>query len=194
MAELSRRQAVANLLCARNQILVVAGLGAPAWDCAAAGDHELNFYLWGGMGSAAMVGLGLALARPSNPVVVVTGDGELLMGLSSLATIAAAAPPNLTIVVLDNERYGETGMQQTHTAYGVDLAKIADGAGFVWTKLIDDFSDVTAVAEKFSVQGGPGMAVLKVKAEELPLVLPPRDGAYLKDRFRGALLGSEAKR
>lgn len=194
MAELSRRQAVANLLRARNQILVVAGLGAPAWDCAAAGDHELNFYLWGGMGSAAMVGLGLALARPSNPVVVVTGDGELLMGLSSLATIAAAAPPNLTIVVLDNERYGETGMQQTHTAYGVDLAKIADGAGFVWTKLIDDFSDVTAVAEKFSVQGGPGMAVLKVKAEELPLVLPPRDGAYLKDRFRGALLGSEAKR
>lgn len=194
MAELSRRQAVANLLRARNQILVVAGLGPPAWDCAAAGDHELNFYLWGGMGSAAMVGLGLALARPSNPVVVVTGDGELLMGLSSLATIAAAAPPNLTIVVLDNERYGETGMQQTHTAYGVDLAKIADGAGFVWTKLIDDFSDVTAVAEKFSVQGGPGMAVLKVKAEELPLVLPPRDGAYLKDRFRGALLGSEAKR
>ena len=193
MAEISRRQVVASLLEARERLLVVAGLGAPAWDCAAAGDHELNFYLWGGMGSAAMVGLGLALARPFDPAVVVTGDGEMLMGLSSLATIAVAAPPNLAIVVLDNESYGETGMQQTHTAHGVDLAGIATKAGFAWTMLVNDVSDVKAVAEKLSAQGGPGMAVIKVKAEQLPLVLPHRDGAYLKDRFRSALLDRAAE-
>ena len=199
MTGFSRRAAVATLLQGRDkgagdQLLVVAGLGAPAWDCTAAGDHDLNFCLWGGMGSAAMVGLGLALAQPSRPVVVVTGDGELLMGLSSLTTIAVAAPRNLTIMVLDNERYGETGMQQTHTAYGVDLAQIAKGAGFSWATQVDALAGVDAVREKLSQQQGPGLTVFKVAAEALPLVLPPRDGAYLKDRFRNALLGSERER
>ena len=194
MAGISRRQAVAKLLKGRSRLLVVAGLGAPAWDCAAAGDHDLNFYLWGGMGSAAMVGLGLALAQPSYSAVVVTGDGEMLMGLSSLTTIAVMAPRNLTIVVLDNERYGETGMQQTHTAHGADLAQIADGAGFEWTTRVENLKDVDAVGTKLCKPQGPGLAVLKVAAEKLPLILPPRDGALLKDRFRLALLEGEAER
>ena len=194
MAGISRRQAVANLLKGRSRLLVVAGLGAPAWDCAAAGDHDLNFYLWGGMGSAAMVGLGLAAARPSYSVVVITGDGEMLMGLSSLATIAVAAPRNLTIVVLDNERYGETGMQQTHTAHGTDLAQIADGAGFSWSTRIDDLKDVDSILGKLAKPQGPGLAVIKVAAEKLPLVLPPRDGALLKDRFHLALREADAER
>ncbi|MDA0261868.1 MAG: thiamine pyrophosphate-dependent enzyme [Proteobacteria bacterium] len=188
MTACSRRDAVGYLLNDRDHLLVVAGLGAPAWDCAAVGDHEHNFYLWGGMGSAAMVGLGLALAQPSHSVLVITGDGEMLMGLSSLATIAVAAPRNLTIVVLDNERYGETGMQQTHTAYGCDLTKIADGAGFAWTALVRDLAEIEEVGQTLYKQEGPGLAVVKVTAEELPLVLPPRDGALLKDRFRKALL------
>jgi hypothetical protein len=126
---LKRREVVAALLAERGDALVVAGLGAPVWDCAAAGDHPLNFYLWGAMGSAVPIGLGLALARPERRVLTVTGDGELLMGLGSLATAAVQAPPNLAIVVLDNERYGETGMQRTHTALGVDLAAVAAAAG-----------------------------------------------------------------
>src|SRR5574341_751288 len=127
---LDRRKAVADILRNRGGALVVPGLGAPTWDTAAAGDHPLNFYTWGGMGGAAMIGLGLALAQPKRRVLVITGDGELLMGLGSLATIGVQRPRNLAVIVQDNEHYGETGMQDTHTRFGVDLAGMAKAAGF----------------------------------------------------------------
>lgn len=126
---LRRREVVNALLGQRGQMLVVAGLGASAWDVTAAGDEPLNFPLWGAMGGAVSLGLGLALAQSSRRVLVVTGDGEMLMGLGSLATVAIQAPPNLAIVVLDNERYGETGMQTTHTAGDVDLTAVASATG-----------------------------------------------------------------
>src|SRR6266446_123820 len=110
---IERRAAVTKILSRRSQMLVVAGLGSPVYDVFAAGDHLFNFYNWGAMGSASMVGLGLALSQPERPVVVFTGDGEMLMGIGSLATIAQHRPPNLNIVVLDNEQYAETGMQTT---------------------------------------------------------------------------------
>jgi len=117
---LDRRDVVKRLLIDREDLLVVPGLGAPTYDVAAAGDHPLNFYLWGAMGGAAMIGLGLALARPDRRVAVITGDGEMLMGLGSLATIGVKQPANLSIVVLDNRHYGETGMQASHTNAGID--------------------------------------------------------------------------
>src|SRR5882757_6045291 len=129
-AKLMRRDVVAQILADRGDILVVTGLGSPTYDCAAAGDHPLNFYLWGAMGSAVTVGLGLAMAQPKRRVLVITGDGELLMGLGALATVGAKKPGNLAIAVIDNEHYGETGMQRTHTSAGVDLAGIAHSAGF----------------------------------------------------------------
>ena len=122
---LRRREVVKKLLDGRKGLLVVAGLGSTAWDITAAGDHDLSFPMWGAMGQAAMMGLGLALAQPKRRVLVVTGDGEMLMGLGSLATIGVQQPKNLTVAVIDNERYGGTGMQATHTADGVDLAAIA---------------------------------------------------------------------
>ena len=130
---LRRREVAARLLADAGDLLVVAGLGSTAWDVTAAGDRPLNFPLWGAMGGATMVGLGLALAQPERRVLVITGDGELLMGIGSLATIAVQRPPNLAIVVFDNERYGETGMQATHTAHGVDLAGVAAACGFPLT-------------------------------------------------------------
>src|SRR5712672_4366502 len=118
-----RRAAMATLLADRpKNLVVVPGLGSCTWDAFAAGDNPRNFYLWGAMGGAAMIGLGLALAQPTRRVAVITGDGEMLMGLGSLATIGVKKAANLTVVVIDNERYGETGMQKTHTAFGVDLA------------------------------------------------------------------------
>ncbi len=189
---LRRRAVVARLLEDRGDLLVVAGLGAPSWDVTAAGDQALNFPLWGGMGSAVMIGLGLALAQPDRRVLVVTGDGELLMGLGALATVAVQAPRNLAIVVLDNERYGETGMQTTHTAYGTDLAAVAAASGIPVAETVADEAALEAILAVLRGAGGPVFVNVKVKAEALSLVLPPKDGAYLKDRFRVALLGDRA--
>ena len=189
---LHRRDVVASLLADRGPLLVVAGLGAPAWDVAAASDDSLNFTLWGAMGGAAMVGLGLALAQPDRRVLTITGDGEMLMGLGSLATIAVQAPRNLAIVVLDNERYGETGMQATHTAHGVDLAAIAAASGFAHAGTVEDEAALDAAVPVIREAPGPIFYDIKVRAEDLPRVLPPKDGAYLKDRFRTALLGEAA--
>lgn len=188
---LDRRAVVGRLLENRRRLLVVTGLGAPTWDVAAAGDDPRNFYLWGAMGLAATTGLGLALARPTDDVAVITGDGELLMGLGALATIGAQAPCNLSLVVLDNERYGETGMQASHTAFGVDLAGIARASGFKTVREVPDMKGVAELARLLRAKKGPLFANVKVKADELPRVLPPRDGALLKDRFRAAVLGEK---
>src|SRR5712664_2608335 len=127
---LDRREAMRMLLDRRGDMLLVTGLGSTTWDAASVGDDERNFYLWGAMGAAAMVGLGLAIARPERRVLVVTGDGEMLMGLGSLAAIGVQRPPNLAIVVFDNSHYGETGMQASHTAEAVELLGVAQACGF----------------------------------------------------------------
>ena len=188
----NRRDVVARLLRDRGRMLVVPGLGGTTWDVAAAGDSELDFYLWGGMGSAAMFGLGLALAQSERPVLVVTGDGEQLMGLGALATIGVEGPANLSVVVIDNEHYGETGMQPTHTGRGVDLAAIAAGAGFAETATITDLAGVDALWPRLHAGEGPLFATVKVDMTPAPMVLPSRDGPWIKHRFRRALLGNDA--
>lgn len=189
---LHRREVVASLLTDRADLLVVAGLGSAAWDCTAAGDHPLTFPLWGAMGQAAMTGLGLALARPDRRVLVLTGDGEALMGLGAFATIGVQRPENLSIVVLDNGRFGETGMQPSHTAFGVDLAGVASACGFRHAETVTTPDEIPPLREAFHTRPGPSLTVVKVIPEKLPLVLPPRDGSLLKARFRKALLGPEA--
>ena len=190
--KLQRRSVVARILANRGDILVVTGLGSPTYDCAAAGDHPLNFYLWGAMGSAVTVGLGLALAQPQRRVLVITGDGELLMGLGALATVAAKKPDNLAVAVIDNEHYGETGMQRTHTSAGVDLAAVARAAGFSETVTVRQSAELDAAIPMLYRGKGPVLAVLKVSTAKDPLVLPTWDGPYLKSRFRQALLGAQA--
>ena len=187
---LHRREVVSALLAQRADALVVAGLGSTAWDCTAAGDSPLTFPLWGAMGAAAMVGLGLAIAQPARRVLVITGDGEMLMGLGSLATIGVQAPRNLAIAVIDNERYGETGMQATHTAHGVDLAAVALGCRFASARIVRDAKELDAARASLLAGGGPVLVQFKVAAEKLALVLPPHDGVVLKERFRRALLGT----
>jgi len=191
-ARLHRREVVKALLENRGGLLVIAGLGSAAWDCTAAGDHPLTFPLWGAMGSACMMGLGLALAQPKRRVLVVTGDGEMLMGLGSLATIGAQRPRNLAVVVLDNERDGETGMQKSHTGYGVDLAAVARACGFADSRIVRNNTEAAALRVGVHRGRGPLFYQVKVRPETLPLALPPRDGAYLKHRFREALLGRTA--
>ncbi len=188
---IDRRDLCRIVLRDRGDMLVIAGLGAPSWDITAVGDCAENFPLWGGMGGAAMIGLGLALAQPTRKVLVITGDGEMLMGLGSLATIAVKQPPNLAILVQDNEHYGETGMQETHTAHGVNLVAIAEGAGFPRTLGISDIDQIEALRSAIH-QPGCLFALAKIAATAYPLVLPPREGSFLQARMRETILGPAA--
>jgi thiamine pyrophosphate-dependent acetolactate synthase large subunit-like protein len=192
-AGLDRRKVVAALLADRGDALVVTGLGSPTYDAYAAGDHDLNFYLWGGMGGAAMAGLGLALAQPKRRVLVITGDGEMLMGLGSLATIAVEAPKNLAIAVIDNGHYGETGMQRAHTGRGVDITGMAKAAGFKSATTVRTAADLKLWLAEFHRKAGPVFGDIKVSAAPAPMALPVRDGTAIKHRFRTALLGTDAK-
>ena len=189
---LDRRAVVARILADRGDALLVTGLGSSTWDAAAAGDDASNFYLWGAMGGAAMVGLGLALAQPDRRVLVITGDGEMIMGLGALATIAVSAPGNLAVCVIDNERYGETGMQESHTAAGVDLAAMATAAGWpeaatAWTD--DEFA---TLVPQLHHAAGPVFASVKVTSVSGPMILPLRDGTAMRSRFRQSILGDKA--
>jgi thiamine pyrophosphate-dependent acetolactate synthase large subunit-like protein len=187
---LDRRAVVATLLEDPGDLLVVTGLGAATYDAAAAGDRALNFYLWGAMGGTAMIGLGLALAQPHRRVLALTGDGDMLMGLGSLATIAAARAPNLAIAVLDNAAFGETGAQSSHTGLGADLAAVAAACGWAATTTARSMEDVAAL--RMRLRREPLFAVIRISPAEVPRHLPPRDGAYLADRFRRALGVPEA--
>jgi len=189
---LHRREVLAAALADRGDTLFVTGLGSATWDLASLGDQAENFYLWGAMGNAAMIGLGLAIARPDRRVVVITGDGEMLMGLTSLTTIGARRPANLAICVLDNERYTETGRQPTATGLGTDLAGVAAACGFLKTATIRTETESAGLGALLLRTQGPVMAVAKVVDEALPMAVPPRDGGYLKTRFRIGVLGERA--
>jgi len=185
---LPRRDVVAALLRNRGDMLVVTGLGSPTYDVHAAGDHDGNYYLWGAMGGAALIGLGLAQAQPDKHVVVITGDGEQLMAFGSLATIAVAKPRNLDIVVIDNHHFGETGMQTSHTGRGVDLATIAATCGFAPTRTVSTLGEVEVLADTLRTPAaGPRLFVIKVAADSPPRSMPSRDAVYIKNRFRAHL-------
>jgi thiamine pyrophosphate-dependent acetolactate synthase large subunit-like protein len=190
MSTVPRRDAVRRLLADRGDLVVTTGLGASAYDVAAAGDSPLDFPLWGAMGGAAMVGLGLAIAQPGRPVLVITGDGEMLMGIGSFATIGLEQPGNLRIVVLDNERFGETGNQKTHTAGRTDLAAVAKACGIDDVRTITTLDQVDHLRNDVHRVTAPLVAIIKIGAEPEPKALPPRDGPFLAHRTRAALLGA----
>jgi thiamine pyrophosphate-dependent acetolactate synthase large subunit-like protein len=189
---LNRRDVVAKLLADAGDLLVITGLGSPTWDCATVMERDLNFYLRGAMGSASSIGLGLALAQPERRVLVITGDAEIMMTAGAMATIGAQGPKNLSIVVLDNEHYGETGMQPSLTSFGADLGAMAAGAGFAVAATLWDEAALDHALPAILTGDGPALHAVKVKAENYPKTLPPSDGAYLKDRFRLALLGPDS--
>jgi thiamine pyrophosphate-dependent acetolactate synthase large subunit-like protein len=184
---LDRREFVQRLLVDRGDLLVVPGLGSATYDVAAVGDHPLNFYLWGAMGGTAMIALGLALARPDRRVVAIPGDGDMLMGLGSLATIGVKQPKNLVVVVLDNARYGETGMQPSHTDAGVDFERMALACRFLKARTVTHIEEAAEVRKLLHAGEGPILINAKIKPEDVPRVLPLRDGHAIKQRFIAAL-------
>ena len=188
---MDRRAVVAAMLKARGDALIVTGLGSSCYDIGTE-DHPNTFYLWGGMGAAAMVGLGLALAQPSRRVVVVTGDGEMLMGFGSFSTIGAKAPRNLAIVVIDNELYSETGMQPTHTQRGISLAAVAKACNFPVAETVYAESELKTAIPKIFAGNELMFYDIKVNAQRYPMSIRLRDGTHIKNRFRENLLGARA--
>jgi len=185
---LERRAAMAALLAGRDDdLLVVPGLGSTCWDLAAAGDNDRNFYLWGAMGGAAMIGLGLALAQPRRRVAVITGDGEMLMGMGALATIGLQKPANLAVIVFDNGLYGETGMQPSAAGGGVDLVNVAAGCSIGACLDVRDEAGLADLAARLKGLDGTLFARVAIAPDEPPRVIPMRDGAALKARFRAAV-------
>ena len=185
---IGRREAIAAILQDRpDDLLVISGLGSPTYDVAAAGDVPQNFYLWGAMGGAASMGLGLALARPDARVLVITGDGELLMGMGSLASLGAKAPDNLAVLVIDNEAFGETGGQTSHTGKTTNLAAVALACGFKQVATVHKQPELARLKQLVLEQSGPVLGVIKTTSDELPRVLPERDGHIIRSRFKTAL-------
>jgi thiamine pyrophosphate-dependent acetolactate synthase large subunit-like protein len=183
---LKRRELVSALLGRREGALVVPGLGSPTWDCFAAGGSDDYLYSWGGMGLAIPTALGVALARPGRRVLAMTGDGEMMMGIGSLAVVAAQAPANLGILVLDNESFGETGRQAGLTGIRTDLCAIAKGAGIAEALSVTRMDQLDTLAEMMFRRPGPTFAVAKIALTEEPWALPEKDGAVIARTFRRA--------
>jgi phosphonopyruvate decarboxylase len=184
---LDRRRFVADLVARIPEALIVSGLGSTTYDLHAAGERPGNFYLWGAMGGAAPLALGLALAQPDRSVVAITGDGEHLMGIGTLGTIGAILPPNLTVVVLDNGHFGETGMQASHTSLGTDLIGVAKGFGIADAIEVSTPHDLEQLAGRINRRQATSYARVPITTDEPPRVLPPRDGVAVKNTFRAAL-------
>lgn len=186
---LDRREAVPELVGDHQDFLIVAGLAGTAKDMAALTGDGANLYaMAGAMGAATMTGLGLALAQPERRVLVVTGDGELLMNVGSLATISVVNPANLSIVCVDNGHYGETGYQKSHTSLGVDLEKIAIGAGIKTTRTVTSREEIPDAAKLIRETNGTAFVCIRVKPTEPPSFRRLLDPAACRTRFRNALL------
>jgi thiamine pyrophosphate-dependent acetolactate synthase large subunit-like protein len=185
--KIQRRPFIAELMKHRNGALVIPGLGSATWDLSAAGDSPEYLYSWGGMGQAVPTALGLAIAQPKKRVVVVTGDGELLMGIGALGVVADQAPGNMAILVLDNEHFGETGRQTGLTGAKTDLIAVAKGFGIANTMLVTEQGQLPSLAGLLFKAPGPSFAVAKIALSHDPWSLPEKDGAAIAQRFRIAV-------
>jgi phosphonopyruvate decarboxylase len=185
--KIARRPFMADLLAHRGSALIVTGLGSPTWDCFAAGDSREYLYSWGGMGLAVPTALGVALAQRGRRVVCITGDGEMLMGIGSLAVVADQAPANLGVLVLDNQSFGETGRQRGLTSGHTDIAAVAQGFGIGRTLTVTEQGAAGELAEVLFKAPGPVLAVAKIALTDDPWALPEKDGAAIAQRFRAAL-------
>ena len=187
--ELDRSEVLPLLVGDAKEYLFIGGLGGTARDTTRLTDGGDNLFALGGaMGAAAMMGLGLALAQPKRKVLVVTGDGELLMNLGALATISVLNPTNLSIICVDNGHYGETGYQTSHTGRGVDLEEIAKGAGIMNTATVQSKDQIESGAKVVRQDNGTSFVLLRVSTKESAPRKRNLDATACRIAFRNALL------
>ena len=190
MDSLDRKKAIPRLLGNTDRFLIISGLAGPAKDIGFLTKESPNTFLFGGaMGGALPTSLGLALARPKDTILCVSGDGDVLMSMGSLATIATMKPKNLIIICVDNSLYLETGGQKSHTGLGVDLDVVAQGCGFLRTKTITKEDELlqgaTLVNNNFN---GPTFILLKVNQSSPPEYSRNWNASQAKIKFRQNLL------
>ncbi|MCC6466814.1 MAG: thiamine pyrophosphate-binding protein [Alphaproteobacteria bacterium] len=189
--KLDRTKVVPALVGRAEDFWIVSGLAGAFWEMAAMTNNGANYYgLGGAMGAACMMGLGLALTRPEKKILVVTGDGELLMSLGSLATIGTINPPNLSILCVDNGHYGETGYQRSHTSLGVDIEKFAQGAGIKMTCTVASEADIPNGARMLREGNATAFVLASVHPADGLKVKASLDGAACRLRFRDAMLAA----
>lgn len=191
MYALDRREIVKKLLQGRDDMPVITGLSSASYDSVAArsADHPLNFNLHGALGGAAMVGLGLALAQPEKRIMVLMGDGDVLCGMGSLATMAVSGAKNLSLAIFDNAIYGETGDQVTATAQHVELGEVAAACGIPIARTVEVEGQVDDAINDLLNGEGPVVINFKVSPKHPGHLAKTRDGVLMKLRFRQALLG-----
>jgi len=188
LGTLDRRKAVPNLVGDPKDFLIISGLAGAMRDTLQICVPDSDFYAIASiMGSATMVGLGLALAQPKKKVLVITSDGDLLMHVGSLATVSVMNPPNLSILCVDNGHYWATGGQTCHTALGTDLAMMAAGAGIGTVKTVTQESEFSEAASILRADNGPSFVLLKVKPGNPPKAKLISDGVLIKQSFRHAI-------
>ena len=170
-----------------DETIFVSGIGNATFDLRAiAGDRDLNFYMLGSMGQAISIGLGLAISQPDRPVVVMEGEGSVLLNMSALATIGMVAPPNLTLVIWDNEQWQITGGQELSTATTCDLAAVASGCGIQSSESPGNANDFVG-ALRYALDA-PGPHAVVVKIAPTPGLTPQRDDPVsIKLNFMSAL-------
>ena len=187
---LDRRDVLPVLFPRPKDTLFVTGLAGSARDAAGLTDDGANlFAMAGAMGAAVPMGLGLALSAPEARVAVITGDGEMLMNVGSLATVATLAPQNLSIVCIDNGGHGETGGQPGHTAIRTDLALMGKGAGLASTMTANTAKDFAEGAKFLIEAAAPRLLVVRVTDGPPTAYVRNMDPAECRLRFRQAYLG-----
>ena len=187
---LDRKKAIPILLGDTDRFLIISGLAGPAKDIGFLTKESSNTFLFGGaMGGALPTSLGLALARPKDTILCVSGDGDVLMSMGSLATIATMKPKNLIIICVDNSLYLETGGQKSHTGLGVDLDVVSQGCGFLKTKTITNEDEVLQGARLVNNNfNGPTFILLKVNQSKPPQYSRNWNASQAKIKFRQNLL------
>ncbi len=187
---LDRKYAVPELIGYPDDLLIVCGLAGASKDIAhLTNDGDNIFTMAGAMGGATAMGLGLALSRPDKQVLVVTGDGELLMNIGTLATVGILKPSNLSILCVDNGHYGETGYQESHTQRGVNLELIAQGSAIPVTRTVSMEEHIDEAKTLIRDSNGPSFILLRVSTEPPPVIKRSMDASERKTAFRRALLG-----
>lgn len=188
---LDRREVLAKLFPDPDTYLFVSGLAGSSKDAAGLADDGANLFTMAGtMGAAVSTGLGMALAAPDRQVAVICGDGELMMNLGSLATVASQAPANLTIVCIDNGCHGETGGQSGHTSVRTHLVQVAQGFGIASALLVETQAQLETSAAFVREAPGPRFVHVRVTAGPPTDYRRNLDLAECRIRFRSAYLAS----